>query len=284
MVGARTVPEVPIDGRTWRLTMGLRPLDLADWLQVDLWRDADLTRKANLDQESRHLVEAFTSTSTEAGAELLAEVEANLALHHPELTPLSPQPHRHPTSQAALMVQEDLCVLEEQGGAYVLTSAHVAFPSRWSLTEKIGTTLSEIHAPVAGYAETLERPTTAFFHRLKVDQPMWRLNWTILDTDELHLPSPAARGATTWEGDPSELNFRTERQTLRRLPQTGAVVFSIKTSTEQLGALAERQPSLAAALHHTLVTAPATSVTYKGWTAILPGLLAWLDQVAATRG
>ena len=65
----------------------------------------------------------------------------------------------------------------------------MCFPSRWTLSEKVGQNLSAIHGPVPGYAEALGGPVEALFNRLHPDRPVWRLNWTILDTNELH-PQP----------------------------------------------------------------------------------------------
>ncbi len=39
---------VPLDPKGWRLAMGLRPLDLAQWLEVDEHRDEELALKDQL--------------------------------------------------------------------------------------------------------------------------------------------------------------------------------------------------------------------------------------------
>src|SRR6185369_15328865 len=83
----------------------------------------------------------------------------------------------------------------------------------------------EIHAPVPAYADELAARVDRFLDRL--DRPVWRRNWFIHDSPELHLPEPPVHLPTPRV--PDDLWLRSERQTLRRLPSTGAVLFTIGT-------------------------------------------------------
>ena len=115
---------------------------------------------------------------------------------------------------------------------------------------------------------------------------MWRRNWTLLDTPELHLPSPAARRRPPEASGAdlgSRLWFRVEGQTLRRLPKTEAIVFTIRTSVQPLQTVLEATPGFAAALQSTLSTVSEDVARYKGWTALLSPLSEWLaTQEAAS--
>jgi dimethylamine monooxygenase subunit A len=274
---------VPIDGKPWRLSMGLRRLDPDRWLEFDEQRGHELRRKAALLREERDTVLAVLPSGYDASAELFDLVVAHLVEHRPELvdatgdvvvetaTGARADPvDDHPIAAASLLVQEDLCVLEQVEGDWRLTAACVCFPSRWSLTEKLGCTLDAIHGPVPGFHDQLTDPATRFFDRLTVERPAWRMNWTLLDTPELHLPSPAAR-REPWTTDRlvGELWFRVERQTLRRLPRTGAIVFTIRTYVTALERLLDEHLDLGAALAATLASVPDEVIAYKGWSGLL---------------
>jgi hypothetical protein len=214
-----------------------------------------------------------------AGSELLAAVLDHLGRFHPGLV-LSPQPPGlHPVDAAARLVQEDLCLMEREMGKWVLTAASVCFASRWDLPSKLGRDLSGIHQPVPGFAEKLAAPVDAFFDRLRVDRPVWRLNWTLLDSPELHQPDAAGRSTGSAPLDPGrDLWFRVERQTLRRLSERPAVTFTIRTYVTRLGELVSTHPEVAGALRVALPTVPAATVAYKGWSGLVGPVLAWLDD------
>jgi hypothetical protein len=161
-------------------------------------------------------------------------------------------------------VQEDLCVLVKDD-AWRLRAACVCFPSRWLLATKINTTLDEIHGPVPGYGQELARPTTGFFDRLTPERSFWRLNWTLLDSPTLFQPT-ASRTAPS--GDLADWFFRVERQTLRQLPQSRAVIFTIRTYVTSAVTLSERDTQFVPTLLHSLETAPSSTQSYKGWTGV----------------
>ena len=41
-------PYVPLEAKGWRMAMGLRPLDMDHWLEVDARRDDELEQKRQL--------------------------------------------------------------------------------------------------------------------------------------------------------------------------------------------------------------------------------------------
>ncbi len=264
---------VPLDARGWRLSMGLRPLDLAAWLEVDEHYDEELALKTQLLEEQRDVVVATESAGNDASHELLIEVRENLRAHHPGIS-LAIRKDEHPIVAASRFVQEDLCVLVRDD-AWRLRAACVCFPSRWNLATKIGTTLDEIHQPVPGYHEELARPTNAFFDRLKPDRAFWRLNWTLLDSPVLYQPAVVRCSPS---GRLDDWYFRVERQTLRALPRTNAVVFTIRTYVTSAATLRERDDTFVSTLLHALDTAPASVQTYKGWSGVAERLRVALDQ------
>jgi Haem-dependent oxidative N-demethylase, alpha subunit-like len=282
--------------------MGLRPLDPAEWLEVDERREAELREKSRLLAEVHDRVAVALPGSEAAGGELFDAVVEHLERRHPgTLTRLgdgsvcdratgatgaiSVRVATHPVEAAARLVQEDLCLLERREGSWILTAACVCFPSRWDLAGKLGLDLSGIHGPVPGYAEELAAPVKGFFDRLDVGRPLWRLNWTLLDTPELHLPDPASSRARFGTGTDlgERLWFRVERQTLRRITERPAVTFTIHTYVSRLRELVDSRPEAAGALASTLATVPPDTAAYKGWEGLIEPLVAWLGAWAELR-
>ena len=258
------IPYVPVDARGWRMAMGLRPLDLAQWLEVDEHRDEELALKSELLAHHRDVVVATRPEGDAASGELYREVLAWLGADAPARATHAPSSDDdHPVVSAARLVQEDLCVLVRDD-VWRLQAACVCFPSRWSLAAKIGRSLDEIHAPIPGYAETLSVPTNGVFDRLRTDRAFWRLNWTVIDSPALHQPAAPRELAP---GDIDQWFFRVERQTIRRLPVTQAVVFTIHNYVSPVAEL-RSQPEFLEHLLLGIEGAPPAMQEYKGWVGV----------------
>ncbi len=255
-----SLPYVPLDGRDWRFTMGLRPLDESKWLEFDERAHDERALKRSLLASHYDEVVAVDEGAGDASRELLDTVIAHLALYFPDER-RDVDAREHPIVAASRLVQEDLCLLERRD-TWRLSAACVCFPSRWRLASKLGATLDGIHAPVPLYDELLAGPTNAFFDRLRVGRAFWRLNWTLLDSPALHQPTSERQAPS---GSLDDWFFRVERQTLRRLPHSGAVVFTIRTYVDSASALVARDESFGPALWRALDTAPASVQEYKGW-------------------
>ena len=243
--------------------MGLRPLDPAKWLEFDQHCDEELSLKAQLLESDYDVVVATNPEGDEASLELLVELKQFLHDVHPDRS-IETSESEHPIVQASRLVQEDLCVMVKED-TWRLRAACVCFPSRWDLASKIGTTLDDIHSPVPLYDQELARPTNAFFDRLTPEKSFWRLNWTLVDSPVLH---QRARTRLSPHGDLSDWYFRVERQTLRQLPMTRAIVFTIRTYVASAASLRAHEEEFAHALLHGLDTAPASVQDYKGWTGV----------------
>ena len=82
---------------------------------------------------------------------------------------------------------------------------------------------------------------------------------------------------------PSTLRIRTERQTLRRLSRTGAIVFGIRTYQFKVEELA-REQGVAARLASAVRSWPEDVASYKGRRRYEDVLLKFLDECAEKDG
>jgi hypothetical protein len=161
---------------------------------------------------------------------------------------------------------DDLCLLGAEPGLPLLAGA-VLFPSHWHLADKLGRPLAEVHDYVPGYpAPQVDR----FLGRLRPGQVVWRRNLLLHRDGELHAP-----GARTDDVPVDRWWLRSERQTLRLLPRTGGVLFTIHTDTAPL---ADLDQGTRRALADHLEALPPTWAPYAGVGHHLPDLLAWLRQ------
>ncbi len=157
-------------------------------------------------------------------------------------------------------------------------AAVLCFPSRWLLSEKLGRPLTPIHSPVPGYAAEVARRVNRVFEALRADRPLVRVNWTVQPTPELFLPqSETVKSAGPAPATSGPFHLRTERQTLVRLPRTGAVAFGIKTSVTPVDRLS---PAVAAGLAQALRGLGDGMVAYKGGRARVDAAIARLDEIA----
>lgn len=222
--------ELPLTpGPPW-VTMGLRAVAEADWLVVD---DDYADQLAAKDTPGDKDVFAAAPGTEPAGEEVRALVEAWIDEHGPpdakdRLAASRDDRRHHPLLRAALLVQEDLCVMTPGDDGYVLSAAAVHFPSHWRLADKLRRPMARIHEPVRHYGDELEARADRFFDRLATGRIMLRRNLSIHDHDELYRPEPPET-YEEFDGDFARLWVRTERQTLRRLDGTGDVLFTIKT-------------------------------------------------------
>ncbi len=144
--------------------------------------------------------------------------------------------------EAARAHHEDMCLLTRRPGdeQYGLVGAAVAWPSDWTPADKLGLPLRSLHAPIQGYEEQLATGVDHFMAKLKPGAIYGRCNWFIAATGERRWvaePPEVAFAHVTPENAGETLFVRSERQTLRRLPETSAILFTIGIYVTPLGTL-----------------------------------------------
>ena len=243
-----------------KIKMHTRKLDLNNWVKIDKTYPAQMKLKAEL--QKTHRDEVFVSNYDDSAVACKWELFDLLAEHLPKRFPdifelrqgciynkvlnLSVSTEREdpedPLIRAGNLTQEDWVIIEwnEEEQGYVLTSGIVYFPMRWSLQDKFNKPISSIHTPVKPFMEHLVTKVYDVFKKMIPDAPIWRGNWAVFNDLEgpLDLFTPSGsldrnevNTPTKYEGEKTGrvLTFRAEYQTLRKLPKTKCIVFSIRT-------------------------------------------------------
>ena len=217
---------------------------------------------------------------------------------HPESVQLTPEVEAPGEELAAMLgvegglegaarsAWEDMCLLarREDEEVYRLIGAAVAFPTDWQPAKKMGLPLAAMHQPIDNYAEQLASPVDRFMAKLKPDAIYGRCNWFVAPTDALRWvgePPERAFAHVTPENAGETLYVRSERQTLRRLPETGAILFTIGVHVAPLGSLS---PGNIAFMAEALATIPDNEARRRGAAHFAPQLQAYAARHGAANG
>jgi hypothetical protein len=303
----------PFEPGPYRMAMDLVAVPEAAWFELDDQYLPEMTERQRLLETAHTDVFAATPISDAARYEALDLIAAALTTHHPDWfsrdgqklrnhltgetwnlpTTLSKAPtlpqaptlskseEIDPLELAGRLVQEDLCLIQNSEDGPVFTAAVLCFPSRWRLMDKIGKPLSAVHQPVPLYADRLARPVDRFMRHLKPGHIAQRLNWSLLDDPTLFQPGGKWRqgddSPVTAQNVGTQVFLRVERQTLRRLPDSEAVLFGIRVHVYPLHQVIDR-PDRAAALLQAVQALPPEVQHYKSLLPFKNTLLNWLHN------
>lgn len=276
------------------MRVGLRRISSDEWLVFDERTPAELAMRAALIEDHPETV-MLESGFDDAAYELL-----DLVSHAAGHATLAAADGRSALVTSALLATEDQCLLASQNGEWRLVGGSLVFPNHWSLSDKIGGSLSVIHGPVEGYEEMLAARVVSFFDRMGTDSISMRRNWFVHDNDRYFLPKPKdgpiqiaavdnasvnnapVNNASVNRGLIAALTIRSERQTLRRLPRSGAVVFTIKTQMVSIRDAVSR-PGFSSRLLEWALTATTRAQRLKGTAGCHDALIGFLqDAVSPT--
>lgn len=272
--------------------IGLSAINPADWIEPDGDLAAYLDEKDRLLAERRDEVFQEDAASRAAQAECLALLADHLLARHGDRWMKTESGvsvagrdvpfHTHEAQlvTAGRLVQDDLAILEKRNGAWTLTAGFAAFPSAWSLKEKAGLPMEGVHAHVPDYAGGTRNAMmlSRIFDNLQPDLPAMRLNWSIYPSGDLFWPPEKGARAERNTFTPAINFIRVERQTLRRLPETGAIVFTIRIYNDPISRL-KTDPALAAlasALADKLSEFTPEQLAYKGMVARRDAIIRYL--------
>jgi hypothetical protein len=291
-------------------TIGLKPFDPRDWIETDSDLETYLGEKDRLFESVPDKVFMTRPDTVDAQREVLDALARHLPERFPDLyrldgdTMIIGEGDRRvrldpddpaPLKTASLLVQEDLVLMRASADGWRLVAASLCFPSSWSLAEKFDRPLQAIHIPVPAFGPgtRMAAVIARIFDKLKVETPVERLNWSLQEDGRLHHPrSKAERDEGAMKQavdflsarDAGDAWIRVERQTLRRMPVSGDILFTIRIHLDPLAVLkthpagAEASRGLAARL----MELDADQLAYKGLSASRDQLVGWLRDIART--
>jgi hypothetical protein len=260
-------------GDNFRHRLGTFPVEISNWLLRDAEFDSTVQLKKKLLATRRSEVVGLQPGGDEVAEEAaqLVSAWAGVELASRGIDALV---------EASLLVADDLAVLQpikshDGSEQLLLNAAVVCCPSRWMLSEKMGHNMLAIHEPVAKYADHVGAAVDTYFQRLTVEKPVWRSNWIIQDHPALFQPQiPTGPLVKT----PDELWIRMERQTLRRLPKTGGILFTIRGYQQPLPEYLSRSKQIAQDTRTLVERLPEDVAQYKSVLKYRPAITNWINQ------
>ena len=243
---------LPVIGPAFRI--GVQPLETENWLVVSDQLQAYRAEKAKLIIAKPDEVFAAEPETLAAQVEVLERVSAftksKLGFEIPPCPDDEP-----PLQHAARHIEDDLVLMRKGESGWRLAAGSLCFPSSWRLRDKFMHPLDVVHGTVPGFGTGTRNATiiARMFDTLGFDTPVVRANWSIYPDNNLHHPnshSESISGFSTNRPIIGQGYFRSERQTLTKLPKSGDILFTIRIGIEPLAQTVARGDAgkLAAAL------------------------------------
>ena len=299
--------HTPYDGSSKLFTIGLKPLDLADWIEVDGRYEAYIAEKQRLYATIPERVFVEEPNTREAQREVFDRLAEHLTAGAPRLFATPAQKalfdtnlaaardgSQAPLRAASLLVQEDLILMRRGEDGWRLVAGSLCFPSSWSLLEKFGRPLHEIHMPVPAFGPGTRMAELIYrmFDNLQ-GQGVQRFNWSIQANSDLYHPLSNVARIDRATNRPSKFPdleaaarafIRVERQTLRKLPVSGDILFTIRIHLDPLSVLRGHPDgaALAKSFAAQIGALDEAQLDYKGLTADRGRLTEHLLVIAAS--
>ena len=302
----------PFEEPPFRLSMGLLKIPEKEWFEIfdQQERAFQMAEKRKLLASSHSNIFVADPAAFMASKEVLDLMLKHLPTVRPDLYSRKNQtirlePHSkfeaeewstdlkkdglHPLDLAARLVQEDLVIMlpsdNKQGRRSMewwLAAGSVAFPSRWNLKQKFGMPMSIIHAPVPFYKKQIQATVDKFFNQMPCDEIYARRNWSLYDNASLHQDGAIDLSGKKYKPITSSnagkrLWLRVERQTLRKLKETGAILFTIRIHLRQLKNIVGHD-GVAGRLAKALSALPPKMKAYKRTDIFTDSVLSYLNK------
>ncbi|MDQ0996757.1 hypothetical protein QFZ34_001939 [Phyllobacterium ifriqiyense] len=293
--------HTPYDGSSQPFTIGLQQLDLKDWIEVDENLLAYLAEKRRLFGLHAERIFVEEPGTQAAQAEVLELLAAHLIDRYPQLyarngdeITVSGWPDKIELGsaqtplllRAANLVQEDLVLMrKDEKRGWHLAAASLSFPSSWTLLEKFGRSMDDIHAPVPDFNAGTRNADliTRMFDNLRPDRSVYRMNWSLQPGDEMYHPLASHQKGALYTDDDlaTHCHIRVERQTLRKLPMSGDILFTIRIYLDPVNALKKHPQcrAVAEAFCRQLEALNPAQSNYKGIMTIRERLIDTLNRL-----
>jgi hypothetical protein len=201
--------------------VGLKPISETEWLLPD--------DGAYFLEEKQHLLDtepvfaAFEDSITEQieAANIIAKnISVDYRNDEPPLKAIS----RH--------ISDDTIIMAKRDGEWKLIALSLCSPTFFNADYALGKSLHLLHEPIPTGDFKLSDRIARIFDNLKPDNILERFNWTVQWSDKRYTPDGSFMRKMADDGDINDaaamLYERVERQTIRLLPETGALLFTIR--------------------------------------------------------
>ena len=229
--------QIPYD-TTYPNLPGTRPISPDEWIICDDAFSQQMALRDKLIETKKDKVLAISDEAQEAAVELLKMTldfcvsklgyKKNVnKIIRPDKVSVEIDLNE-PMTFLGRLVQNDFCILQKKDNEHVLTAAALRFPASWSLEEKFLKPLIDIHIPVKAYDGNIAKRVQRLFDGLQINRPVWRFN--ALYYEDPNLFQPRSVNQPRRKPAPNKVKyFRSERQTIIKLPESGAIIFGIHT-------------------------------------------------------
>ena len=293
----------------YTVNMGIRNMDFENWIELD--NEWEKFHNYKLDRIKTKGTELYETSpeARNAAFELLDELWQYLPNRYPTLFKQHDyglenlvtgeillfkegfRTDEDPILTASKMIQDDLAIMiEDEKGTYYLKAGAILLAGFWRFRDKYQMPLSMIHTSgdVPQYNEKLHTGMAKFFIRQTCDKPVVRNNHFIQTDDNLprsYSIGPEEKSDIGWysaeeAASAEQLFFRSERQSLRRLPKSGAIVFTIRTYFLPLTEMC-KEKHVPRRLLNGMTSWGDDVKEYKGWDKYKAVIIPYLEKVAA---
>ncbi|ODQ62768.1 hypothetical protein WICANDRAFT_76932 [Wickerhamomyces anomalus NRRL Y-366-8] len=294
------------DDRPWRpfrwpyhQTMSIFKLDVNHWLDMDKYYWHYIQEKERIHHEYGDDNFGWLPEAEDACIELMEMVTQHMLKRYPllfksedggvhvkneltgELLDMSRPLKEHPLLYVSKMAKEDFyVVLKRDDGLHYLVAAAVPFPGgSFGIKAKLGRNLDVIHNDVPYYESKLKKSMERWFGKMTasdlVERASWYMSWDhkLLCSNVYALKEGEKVDSSVL---PTEFNVRVERQTLRRLPKSKAIIFTnhpVYYSVEEM----KDEPLVPSLIKKIIFEGPQDIIKYKNFESFRDHIAPYLD-------
>ncbi len=287
--------------------LGLRPMRPEAWILVGAEHADMMQQKRERLDRHREFYYGSLPDSLPAQRELRQRVTAHLLADHPDsferrgswvLSRVTGQAidldddSNEPLLQLSYLIEEDFMLLDQAQGSIRIIAASNAYSSSGRLVAAVGHGMEWAHERVPQLTSELGPRIERVLGSIHANAPAERFNWQVTPLATVFFPhgDPHAANAAAMHEVLAELRrdparagdllwMRVERQTLRRLPDSGAVAFSLHTYSDSLSCL-EQDPDSIRAILALLEGYSEERWQYSEMDIVREPLMAWLESAA----
>lgn len=191
-------------------------------------------------------------------------------------------------------IEEDFLLLlkdpsvPDNNGEYVLKAGIFAFAAGFNPRTKLNKPLTAIHGPVPGYESKLKKSMNRYFDRVNATEFVTRSNFSVQTHTKFYVDD--SNKGYHGSGKPPvdydlldfsrQVNYRSERQTLTKLPESGAIVFTTRTYLHPFSRFKHDFPEDGKRLLASLKNFSTDMAFYKNAIEWGPAATRYLDEIA----